>query len=202
MDSSEVHSLLRSRQKNCTECVLIKRRCDRRTPTCSRCAERGTFCTYVSNKWTRRAAGTNSTFGPCPYQTNTVDEPVTWDSSAPAAIGDYYPSGVDYQEYATLSSQPKGIGTGLESFPDDNLWDPNLPSYSTAGFLDSSANSASTRVGTVDDEPPELLDEEEQRRRDRSPSLVPEDARCLKAYFEIHSECVSTETRISARYLA
>lgn len=40
----------RSRQKNCNHCVLIKRRCDRRSPVCSRCAEKGVACTYAKTR--------------------------------------------------------------------------------------------------------------------------------------------------------
>ncbi|KAI1826987.1 hypothetical protein F4861DRAFT_463769 [Xylaria intraflava] len=39
-----------SRQKNCNGCVQTKRRCDRRTPVCSRCVERGTLCVYNKSK--------------------------------------------------------------------------------------------------------------------------------------------------------
>lgn len=35
-----------SRQKNCNSCVQTKRRCDRRTPVCSRCAEKKIPCAY------------------------------------------------------------------------------------------------------------------------------------------------------------
>lgn len=35
-----------SRQKNCNSCVQTKRRCDRRTPICSRCAEKKIPCAY------------------------------------------------------------------------------------------------------------------------------------------------------------
>lgn len=38
--------VLGSRQKNCNSCVQTKRRCDRRTPVCSRCAEKNTTCVY------------------------------------------------------------------------------------------------------------------------------------------------------------
>lgn len=36
----------RSKQKNCNGCVQAKRRCDRRTPTCSRCIEKMIPCTW------------------------------------------------------------------------------------------------------------------------------------------------------------
>ncbi|KAI3321266.1 hypothetical protein HD806DRAFT_503591 [Xylariaceae sp. AK1471] len=35
-----------SRQKNCNSCVQTKRRCDRRTPVCSRCVEKRIPCVY------------------------------------------------------------------------------------------------------------------------------------------------------------
>jgi len=38
--------MLGSRQKNCNSCVQTKRRCDRRAPVCSRCAERKVPCVY------------------------------------------------------------------------------------------------------------------------------------------------------------
>ncbi|KAM0330052.1 hypothetical protein ACHAQA_004223 [Verticillium albo-atrum] len=37
----------KSRQKSCHACVRSKRRCDKRTPRCTRCAEKGFSCLYV-----------------------------------------------------------------------------------------------------------------------------------------------------------
>lgn len=37
----------KSRQKNCNGCVQAKRRCDRSTPICSRCAEKRIACSYA-----------------------------------------------------------------------------------------------------------------------------------------------------------
>lgn len=42
--------VLGSRQKNCNSCVQTKRRCDRRTPVCSRCAEKKVPCAYGKAK--------------------------------------------------------------------------------------------------------------------------------------------------------
>ncbi|GIJ99560.1 hypothetical protein Aspvir_001694 [Aspergillus viridinutans] len=39
----------KSRQKSCNACVRSKRRCDKRTPQCTRCAERGLPCFYHRN---------------------------------------------------------------------------------------------------------------------------------------------------------
>jgi hypothetical protein len=42
-----------SRQKNCNNCVQTKRRCDRRTPVCTRCAEKGIQCVYSKSRGKR-----------------------------------------------------------------------------------------------------------------------------------------------------
>lgn len=42
--------VLGSRQKNCNSCVQTKRRCDRRTPVCSRCAEKKIPCAYSKTR--------------------------------------------------------------------------------------------------------------------------------------------------------
>ncbi|RYP08072.1 hypothetical protein DL764_002112 [Monosporascus ibericus] len=49
-DSAETERLPKSRQKNCNSCVQAKRRCDRRTPICSRCAEKKIACVYGKAK--------------------------------------------------------------------------------------------------------------------------------------------------------
>ncbi|KAI1148881.1 hypothetical protein F4825DRAFT_76212 [Nemania diffusa] len=43
-----------SRQKNCNNCVQAKRRCDRRTPICARCAEKNMACVYGKTKAVNR----------------------------------------------------------------------------------------------------------------------------------------------------
>jgi hypothetical protein len=45
-----------SRQKNCNSCVQTKRRCDRRTPVCSRCVEKKLRCVYGKTKEDSRRA--------------------------------------------------------------------------------------------------------------------------------------------------
>ncbi|KAI1310717.1 hypothetical protein F5Y03DRAFT_26402 [Xylaria venustula] len=64
-----------SRQKNCNSCVQAKRRCDRRTPICSRCAEKQTPCIYSSSRAARRK-GTNS------RETDPYAEALALDGSA------------------------------------------------------------------------------------------------------------------------
>lgn len=46
--------VLGSRQKNCNSCVQTKRRCDRRTPVCTRCVERKVPCVYGKAKASHR----------------------------------------------------------------------------------------------------------------------------------------------------
>lgn len=36
----------KTRQKSCNACVRSKRRCDKRTPRCARCADKGVHCVY------------------------------------------------------------------------------------------------------------------------------------------------------------
>lgn len=45
-DSAATGGPLKRRQKNCNSCVQAKRRCDRRSPLCSRCAKKNTACEY------------------------------------------------------------------------------------------------------------------------------------------------------------
>ena len=44
-----------SRQKNCNSCVQAKRRCDRRTPLCSRCVEKKIPCIYAKTRTIRQS---------------------------------------------------------------------------------------------------------------------------------------------------
>ncbi|RYP15869.1 hypothetical protein DL765_005445 [Monosporascus sp. GIB2] len=54
--------LSKSRQKSCNGCVQARRRCDRRTPACSRCAEKKTACIYGKTKVASQHA--REEFGP------------------------------------------------------------------------------------------------------------------------------------------
>src|SRR5436190_18331607 len=49
-DSTVTDGLPKSRRNNCNSCVQVKRRCDRRTPICSRCAEKKIACIYGKTK--------------------------------------------------------------------------------------------------------------------------------------------------------
>ncbi|EXA31245.1 hypothetical protein FOVG_17486 [Fusarium oxysporum f. sp. pisi HDV247] len=60
-----------SRQKNCDSCVRVKRRCDRRTPICSRCAAKHLRCNYGKTKRLSRAVGQHQHT----EQSSSTDEP-------------------------------------------------------------------------------------------------------------------------------
>ncbi|TPX08403.1 uncharacterized protein E0L32_010133 [Thyridium curvatum] len=49
-DNTVIASMSAPRQKNCSSCVRAKRRCDRRTPVCSRCVEKKLPCNYAKGK--------------------------------------------------------------------------------------------------------------------------------------------------------
>lgn len=49
-DFTAIDCLPKLRQKNCNSCVHAKRRCDRRTPVCSRCTEKKIDCIYGKTK--------------------------------------------------------------------------------------------------------------------------------------------------------
>ncbi|KAH6693751.1 hypothetical protein F5X68DRAFT_46838 [Plectosphaerella plurivora] len=51
-----------TRQKNCHNCIQSKRKCDRRSPRCGRCAEKNAICTYGK----ARARGNPMAFLPSP----------------------------------------------------------------------------------------------------------------------------------------
>lgn len=53
--NAKAGALTKSKQKSCYSCVQSKRRCDRRAPTCSRCAKQRLDCTY--GKVTSRNSG-------------------------------------------------------------------------------------------------------------------------------------------------
>ncbi|KAK3693911.1 hypothetical protein B0T22DRAFT_55622 [Podospora appendiculata] len=52
--AAEMSSASTSRQKNCNACVRSKRRCDKRAPICSRCAERKDRCVYAKTRGSPR----------------------------------------------------------------------------------------------------------------------------------------------------
>jgi len=52
------------RQKSCTSCIKAKRRCDLRTPSCQRCAQRGLACVYSQGRQKRKTLPLGTSAGP------------------------------------------------------------------------------------------------------------------------------------------
>lgn len=58
----------KSRQKSCNACVRSKRRCDKRTPRCTRCAEKNFSCVYQNLPPVSAAAATASSYNTSPAE--------------------------------------------------------------------------------------------------------------------------------------
>ncbi|KEY69351.1 hypothetical protein S7711_09743 [Stachybotrys chartarum IBT 7711] len=100
----------RSRQKNCDHCVLIKRRCDRRSPVCSRCVEKGVACTYAKARLVgRHDSGENGV--PKPSLGSTMAE-----NSTPSPSMSNPSSESTYLETMPIPSQPFATDTVIDSF--------------------------------------------------------------------------------------
>ncbi|KAF7713829.1 Fungal Zn(2)-Cys(6) binuclear cluster domain-containing protein [Penicillium ucsense] len=63
----------RSRQKSCTICAEGKRRCNRQTPQCSRCSERGLKCTYLNSPRMKTRPSTVDSASPLSHIRSDVD---------------------------------------------------------------------------------------------------------------------------------
>ncbi|KAI0813158.1 hypothetical protein GGR55DRAFT_639491 [Xylaria sp. FL0064] len=75
LDVAASSSTPASRQKNCSSCVQAKRRCDRRTPICSRCVEKKLSCAYTKSRTGHRAGINTKEKAPC-TDAMTLDGPV------------------------------------------------------------------------------------------------------------------------------
>lgn len=124
--------LAKSKQKNCNGCVQAKRRCDRRTPTCSRCIEKRIPCTWGKRKLTTGHPSIRRRLECAPTE------------EALSFGGDYTPSSfVSSLDYLDSLHTPSHISAGAEisATPGDHMQsyvldaelDPDLPMDS---FLD------------------------------------------------------------------
>uniref|UniRef100_A0A8H7K3W7 Zn(2)-C6 fungal-type domain-containing protein n=1 Tax=Bionectria ochroleuca TaxID=29856 RepID=A0A8H7K3W7_BIOOC len=124
--------LAKSKQKNCNGCVQAKRRCDRRTPTCSRCIEKRIPCTWGKRKLTTVHPSIRRRLECAPTE------------EALSFGGDYTPSSfVSSLDYLDSLHTPSHISAGAEisATPGDHMQsyvldaelDPDLPMDS---FLD------------------------------------------------------------------
>ncbi len=95
-----------SRQKNCNACVQAKRRCNRRMPICSRCAEKKIDCVYGKAQATIRSQPRNESNEIAPYmESQQFGSPASLFS--PAMLLD-----VDYLGDIPMDSQPVAATIG------------------------------------------------------------------------------------------
>lgn len=100
-----------SRQKNCTACVQAKRRCDRRTPVCKRCADKNIDCVYA------RTTATSSSHlqgdANAPPDCMDIDANISMDdlqfggsSSSPFSFHRGISGNGEYLDFVPVDSQP------------------------------------------------------------------------------------------------
>ncbi|PQK08450.1 hypothetical protein BB8028_0001g05250 [Beauveria bassiana] len=100
-------SSLSSRQKSCNACVRGKRRCDKRTPRCTRCAAKGLDCVYhkmppSSSSSTTTTAQNSSCGGRTPQL--TPGQSTTGSASPEMADVPDFDMGFDYESLGTETS--------------------------------------------------------------------------------------------------
>ncbi|KAF9876488.1 C6 zinc finger domain protein [Colletotrichum karsti] len=94
----------KSRQKSCNACVRSKRRCDKRTPRCTRCAEKNFSCVYQNLPPSGGGGGgPSSSAGEDPLQAMDLEDNTTAHHLPPA------PHPFDFN---TLDSSPSGSTPG------------------------------------------------------------------------------------------
>ena len=124
----------KSRQKSCDACVRSKRRCDKQTPRCTRCAKRGLPCLY--RKFLPASGSDDST-------THAMDVDIEDFSIAPDQSSIVLGTELEcngFPTYVPLIHEPLASGTSsgdnFQMLPVD-LFDPllvdfsNLTNYST-----------------------------------------------------------------------
>ena len=123
-----------SRQKSCNACVSSKRRCDKRTPVCGRCAKRRYVCVYGGEAGRKRALEdtTEGTVRP-----DTLPDPNAATCADPAML-----------EPGFISPPPEtsvDLIPSPASFRLDSTLDTLLSSLSESGFEDWSWHSGLLR---------------------------------------------------------
>ncbi|KAI1124552.1 hypothetical protein F5Y10DRAFT_249104 [Nemania abortiva] len=140
-----------SRQKNCNGCVQAKRRCDRRVPVCSRCAEKSTTCVYTKSRMANRPGKHARQPTPC-TETLSLDSPIYSSLDIPGLSFD-----LNYLETIPTSFDPD---VAIE-FTSQSIQDtPSINGNSMNAFMQfMSDNSASSSdqwlIRTEENHPPE-----------------------------------------------
>ncbi|KAB5582907.1 hypothetical protein GE09DRAFT_1167093 [Coniochaeta sp. 2T2.1] len=129
-----------TRQKNCTACVLAKRRCDRRMPVCRRCIDRKIDCVYAKAVSVSGAQARDATRTLPTYMDMNLDH-LQFESSAcsPFSFSPSIPLDSEYLDFMTVDSQIHTVetssGTNNNGYPPlsnpfadmlDGIGDPSL----------------------------------------------------------------------------
>ncbi|OIW24651.1 hypothetical protein CONLIGDRAFT_584015 [Coniochaeta ligniaria NRRL 30616] len=154
-----------SRQKNCTACVLAKRRCDRRTPICKRCADKNVDCVYarttVSTSSHLREAG-----NALPAYMNTDGLQFGGSTSSTFSLSPGPPLDMDYLDFMPMDSQ--ALSSASLSLDPSSLDATNTGDLPTDHFMDMLDNCidpnlhqtlVSTEHGSTIDRPSSPADE-------------------------------------------
>ncbi|KAB5566256.1 hypothetical protein GE09DRAFT_1055831 [Coniochaeta sp. 2T2.1] len=101
-----------TRQKNCTACVLAKRRCDRRMPVCKRCVDRKIDCVYAKAVTISGAQAPDTTRTLPTYMDMNLDH-LQFESSAcsPFSFSPGIPLDSEYLDFMTVDSQIHTVET-------------------------------------------------------------------------------------------
>lgn len=107
-ESTAIAGIPASRQKNCNSCVQAKRRCDRRTPICSRCAEKKIPCVYTKTKAVGRSVQHDA-------ETFSYMERPSLGSPACSFFAPGLTLDVDYLGIMPMDSQPDSAAAAAEN---------------------------------------------------------------------------------------
>lgn len=110
-----------SRQKSCNACVRGKRRCDKRTPRCTRCSAKGLDCVYQ-----KLPPGASSSHGTCTSSSGESARP-----SLVSAMSGSWPltaSASDVPDFdMSFDVESLGTGTGADTSPESLQPDIGVP---------------------------------------------------------------------------
>ena len=107
-ESTAIAGIPASRQKNCNSCVQAKRRCDRRTPICFRCAEKKIPCVYTKTKSITRSVQHDA-------ETFSYVERPSLGSPACSFFASDLTLDVDYLRIISKDSQPDPAAAAAEN---------------------------------------------------------------------------------------
>ncbi|KAI0518098.1 hypothetical protein F5B22DRAFT_92066 [Xylaria bambusicola] len=116
-----------SRQKNCNACVQAKRRCDRRTPVCSRCVQKTLPCVYTKSRPTHRLGENTREPTPLP-EALPLQSPAYSPLNIPGVSFD-----MDYTENMSSGFLPD---VAIESTPESHNSDVPYGNTAMGSFLD------------------------------------------------------------------